>query len=32
VIDLLFVVVALAAFVASWGLVLLCGRLKAGVQ
>jgi hypothetical protein len=30
VIDLLFVVVALVAFAVSWGLALLCRRLKAG--
>jgi len=26
--DLIFVVVGLAAFAASWGVVLLCNRLK----
>jgi hypothetical protein len=29
--DLIFVVVALAAFAASWGLALLCRRLREGV-
>jgi hypothetical protein len=30
VIDLIFVAVALVVFAGSWGLALLCTRLKAG--